>query len=227
MYETPLSLQSLLQLATMAVLLLLGLAFVTGVSFARSACRRVFNREPPPGLLPGLLLPMLRVIRPFGMLWRLATAPLRCLPDVYVLGEVRCGTTTVASLLREELGMAGPFTPWVHPLANEKVPPPTTHFTYRSPRTTHPAPLTAHRAPLTTRRAPGVLLPGGALLGVRAALGVPHVLPAPALALVAPRRARPPVRRLRGLRLLPERAVGAGLCGKQPPRGFGHLALQL
>ena len=58
------SLLSLLQLALMAVLLLLGLAFVTGVSFARSACRRVFNREPPPGLLPGLLLPMLRVIRP-------------------------------------------------------------------------------------------------------------------------------------------------------------------
>ena len=120
MPDSSLSLQSLLQLATITALLLLGLAFVTGVSFARSACRRVFNREPPPGLLPGLLLPMLRVIRPFGMLWRLATAPLRCLPDVYVLGEVRCGTTTVASLLRDELGMAGPFTPWVHPLANEK-----------------------------------------------------------------------------------------------------------
>ena len=115
-----LSLLSMLQLATTAVLLVLVLAFFTGVSFARSACRRVFNREPPPGLLPGLLLPMLRVLRPFGMLWRLATAPLRCLPDVYVLGEVRCGTTTVASLLRDELGMAGPFTPWVHPLANEK-----------------------------------------------------------------------------------------------------------
>ena len=107
---------SFLQLVA-AVLLLAGLVLLTGVSFARSACCRVFNREPP----PGLLLPMLRVIRPFGMLWRLATAPLRCLPDVYVLGEVRCGTTTVASLLRDELGMAGPFTPWVHPLANEKV----------------------------------------------------------------------------------------------------------
>ena len=92
-------------------------ALLTGLAFARSACRRVFNREPP---LRSLLLPMLRVVRPFGMLWRLLTAPLRCLPDVYVLGEVRCGTTTVASLLRDELGMAGPFTPWVHPLANEK-----------------------------------------------------------------------------------------------------------
>ena len=71
----------MLQLATTAVLLVLGLAFFTGVSFARSACRRVFNREPPPGLLPGLLLPMLRVLRPFGMLWRLATAPLRCRTD--------------------------------------------------------------------------------------------------------------------------------------------------
>eukprot|EP00908_Phaeocystis_cordata_P000220 Transcript_10225.p1 GENE.Transcript_10225~~Transcript_10225.p1 ORF type:complete len:271 (+),score=85.06 Transcript_10225:96-908(+) len=92
-------------------------ALLTGLAFARSACRRVFNREPPPS---SLLLPMLQVVRPFGMLWRLLTAPLRCLPDVYVLGEVRCGTTTVASLLRDELGMAGPFTPWVHPLANEK-----------------------------------------------------------------------------------------------------------
>ena len=89
---------------------------LVGAAFARSACRRVFNREPP----QLLLLPMLRVIRPLGMLWRLATAPLRCLPDVYVLGEVRCGTTTTATLLREELEMAGPFTPWVHPLANEK-----------------------------------------------------------------------------------------------------------
>ena len=146
------SLLSPLQLALMAALLLLGLAFVTGVSFARSACRRVFNREPPPGLLPGLLLPMLRVIRPFGMLWRLATAPLRCLPDVYVLGEVRCGTTTVASLLRDELGMAGPFTPWVHPLANEKVPPLATHYSLHAPLTPHHAPPTARRAPRTAHR---------------------------------------------------------------------------
>lgn len=37
-----------------------------------------------------------------------------------LLGEVRCGTTTLASLLRSELGMQGPFTPWRVPLANEK-----------------------------------------------------------------------------------------------------------
>ena len=107
---------SMLRASAIVVLLLIAIALLTGVFFARSACCRVFNREPP----PGFLLPMLCVIRPVGMLWRLATAPLRCLPDVYVLGEVRCGTTTVASLLRDELGMAGPFTPWVHPLANEK-----------------------------------------------------------------------------------------------------------
>ena len=37
-----------------------------------------------------------------------------------LLGEVRCGTTTLASLLRSDLGMIGPFTPWDVPLANDK-----------------------------------------------------------------------------------------------------------
>ena len=54
------------------------------------------------------------------MMWRFATAKLRCTPQIFVLGEVRCGTTTLASLLRDRLGLVGPFTPWVHPLANEK-----------------------------------------------------------------------------------------------------------
>ena len=63
---------------------------------------------------------MLRVTRPLGIVWRLMTAQVRCYPDVYILGEVRCGTTTLASLLRDQLGMHGPFTPWVHPLAEGK-----------------------------------------------------------------------------------------------------------
>ena len=100
--------------ATIAISLLI--VPLVGLLFARSACRRVFNREPPTFWLWALL----RVTRPLGMLWQLLTAPLRCLPDVYVLGEVRCGTTTTATLLRDRLGMMGPFTPWVHPLANEK-----------------------------------------------------------------------------------------------------------
>ena len=95
---------------------LLCLWLLVGLLFARNACRRIFNREPP----AHLLLPLLRIIRPFRALWQISTAPLRCLPDVYLLGEVRCGTTTLASLLRSELGMAGPFTPWIHPLADDK-----------------------------------------------------------------------------------------------------------
>lgn len=116
LFDGPVGMPLVLSCGLLTLVLLL-LHVVTGVSFARNACRRVFNREPP---ALSRLLPMLQVVRPLGMLWRLASAPLRCLPDVYVLGEVRCGTTTTAALLRDALGMAGPFTPWVHPLANEK-----------------------------------------------------------------------------------------------------------
>ncbi|EOD37639.1 hypothetical protein EMIHUDRAFT_466989 [Emiliania huxleyi CCMP1516] len=89
-----------------------------GVLFARHACRTVFSREPPDEL--SALASLLQVTRPLRIAWRLLTARFRTTPDVYILGEVRCGTTTLASMLRSELGMSGPFTPWVHPLADEK-----------------------------------------------------------------------------------------------------------
>lgn len=89
-----------------------------GGAFAWHVSRVVFNRTPPRRLQP--LLSLLQVTRPLAIAWRVLTAPLRSLPEAYVLGEVRCGTTTLASLLRDRLGMVGPFTPWIHPLANEK-----------------------------------------------------------------------------------------------------------
>ena len=92
--------------------------YVTGFAFAWHSCRVVFNRRPP--LSIKALRNLLSVTRPLGIVWRVLTAPLRTLPDVYVLGEVRCGTTSLASMLRERLGMIGPFSPWDHPLANNK-----------------------------------------------------------------------------------------------------------
>lgn len=91
---------------------------LVGALFARHACRTVFGRSPPQSA--SALARLLTVTRPLELAWRLLTARFRCTPDVYILGEVRCGTTTAASLLRSELGMHGPFTPWVHPLAEQK-----------------------------------------------------------------------------------------------------------
>ena len=89
-----------------------------GAAFAYHACRVVFNRVPP--LSAKALWRMLRVTRPLELAWRALTAPLRSTPSVLLLGEVRCGTTSLASLLRSRLHLVGPFTPWVHPLAEDK-----------------------------------------------------------------------------------------------------------
>ena len=96
---------------------LLALRTMMGLLFARHACRIVFNRSPPSLFR---LINLLPVTRPGGMLWRFLTAPLRTKPRVFVLGETRCASTTLSYLLRERLGFVGPFTPWVHPLANDK-----------------------------------------------------------------------------------------------------------
>ena len=85
-----------------------------GAAFACHASRIVFHRRMPVSL--AALRAVLRVTRPLAMAWRFLTAGLRCLPDVYILGEVRCGTTSTAAMLRDHLDMVGPFTPWVHPL---------------------------------------------------------------------------------------------------------------
>jgi hypothetical protein len=109
------------RVAAVAAGLVAGLAacrVLVGALFARHACRTVFGRSPPRSA--AALARLLAVTRPLELAWRLLTARLRCTPDVYILGEVRCGTTTAASLLRSELGMQGPFTPWVHPLAEQK-----------------------------------------------------------------------------------------------------------
>ena len=103
--------------------LVAGLALGVGVArawvgwlFFRHTSRLVFGRAPRLRALGTFLT----VSRPLGVAWRMATARLRSPPELYVLGEVRCGTTTAAAMLRSGLAMQGPFTPWVHPLAEKK-----------------------------------------------------------------------------------------------------------
>ena len=97
--------------------ILLYLAYVA--AFARHATKTVFNRQPPLSL--AYILSIAWVTRPLQLLWRVLTFWARVpAPDVYVLGEARCGTTTLCALLRSQLGMLGPFSIWDHPLANDK-----------------------------------------------------------------------------------------------------------
>jgi len=58
--------------------------------------------------------------RPMSMLYRYHTASFRVLPDVLVLGEVRCGTTSLCKHLTSLSGCHPPFCPWKHPELEKK-----------------------------------------------------------------------------------------------------------
>ncbi|KAK3242677.1 hypothetical protein CYMTET_47639 [Cymbomonas tetramitiformis] len=60
------------------------------------------------------------LLNPLELVWRLVTAPFRVLPDVYIVGEVRCGTTTLAAHLKSLPGAHEPFVPWIHPLGDKE-----------------------------------------------------------------------------------------------------------
>ncbi|KAL7488219.1 hypothetical protein ACHAW6_013795 [Cyclotella cf. meneghiniana] len=66
------------------------------------------------------------MLRPLEILFRFLTSPFRVLPDVIVLGEVRCGTTTLCSQLASLSGKKAkikcytPFCPWAHPELDNK-----------------------------------------------------------------------------------------------------------
>ncbi len=78
----------------------------------------IFNRIPP--RFPssafvnsfGAHVPLLR---PLEIIFRYVTARFRVLPDVIVLGEVRCGTTTLGQHLSSLPGCHQPFCLWKHP----------------------------------------------------------------------------------------------------------------
>merc|ERR1719469_1032131 len=94
--------------------------------------RVVFNRTPPSPLGRGWSGPArfhLQNLRPCACLFRLMTYRLRVLPDVIVLGEVRCGTTTLCHQLRacaadphnqSQSFCHSPFSLWDHPELGDK-----------------------------------------------------------------------------------------------------------
>ena len=66
---------------------------VTFLAFYAHAVTVIGNRTPV--WRPGPLAHFLLLTKPLEILWRFLTAPLRCTPDVMIIGEVRCGTTTL------------------------------------------------------------------------------------------------------------------------------------
>ncbi|KAJ9459117.1 hypothetical protein DIPPA_08000 [Diplonema papillatum] len=63
---------------------------------------------------------MLWLVRPLQLLYRFATAVVRVTPDVVIIGEVRCGTTTTAEVLATLPGCRRPFSMWRVPFADRK-----------------------------------------------------------------------------------------------------------
>jgi hypothetical protein len=50
---------------------------------------------------------LFKVTKPLELGWRFATARFRVLPDMVIVGEVRCGTTTLADHLKSLPGATG------------------------------------------------------------------------------------------------------------------------
>ena len=87
-------------------------------SFYRHTCHLVFNRYPSWTIES--LYQFAAICRPIALLWRLSTACIRVTPSVCIVGEVRCGTTTVAAHLSRLPGAHPPFCPWRVGFADNK-----------------------------------------------------------------------------------------------------------
>jgi len=122
-----------------------GLLVVCGAGYTlllllyRHSIRVIFNRQLPPLVtfhtldeenkqnLVGVEFPFLksfvvhlRMLRPLEVIYRFVTARFRVLPDVLVLGEVRCGTTSLCEQLSLLPGCHTPFSLWKHPELDHK-----------------------------------------------------------------------------------------------------------
>jgi len=93
--------------------------------FYRYTVQTVFNKKLPLLFSDNAyraFLTYFLLARPLTMLWRRLTARFRVLPEVLIIGEVRCGTTTLSHHLTEcfSKNSAKPFCPWKHPILDGK-----------------------------------------------------------------------------------------------------------
>jgi hypothetical protein len=114
-----------LQHASLALLIVSALANFCGyillIALYRHSVQIIFNRS-----LPNMheFVPSfgahLALLKPLEIMFRFATARFRVLPDILVLGEVRCGTTTLCQHLSTFNGCEPPFCLWKHPELDHK-----------------------------------------------------------------------------------------------------------
>lgn len=90
----------------------------------RHSVTTIFNRRVPSTWTQSMpsFCQHLSMLRPLEIIFRYLTRHLRMLPDIIVLGEVRCGTTTLCHQLTnlEQVYIQGPFCLWAHPEMDHK-----------------------------------------------------------------------------------------------------------
>lgn len=113
---------SLALLCLNASLNVAGYAFL--VALYRWSVQTIFNRQIPPTIHECLASfgAHLSLLRPLEILFRYFTSSFRVLPDIIVLGEVRCGTTSLCQHLTklENFDCHTPFCLWAHPELDNK-----------------------------------------------------------------------------------------------------------
>lgn len=94
------------------------------IALYRCSLRTIFNRQIPPTMHECLASfgAHLSMLRPLEILFRYYTSSWRVLPDIIVLGEVRCGTTSLCQHLADLDCFAchTPFCLWAHPELDNK-----------------------------------------------------------------------------------------------------------
>ena len=90
----------------------------------RHSIQTIFNRQIPKTIMECLpsFAAHLSMLRPLGIIFRYCTSSWRVLPDIIVLGEVRCGTTSFCQHLAdlENFNCHTPFCLWAHPELDKK-----------------------------------------------------------------------------------------------------------
>jgi len=112
-------------LFVLSVLALTTFGFYRLYRFYRYTVQTVFNKTLPPLFSDNWWISFhayYLLARPLSTTYRRFTAPFRVLPDVLIVGEVRCGTTTLSGHLTKCFPRAchKPWCPWKHPVLDGK-----------------------------------------------------------------------------------------------------------